>query len=104
MNNPTPSMSSLPSVAASGSSAGGVPLYTPPQTPGYSYHVSNGSTGSATGVAVGGSLVAGVKRESVVSEMEAEEDGGNGREKRRRIAPTLVSDGRDGPGASGEGG
>ncbi|KAK4889472.1 Chromatin assembly factor 1 subunit [Elasticomyces elasticus] len=73
MNNPTPSMTSLPSVAAAGSAAG-LPLFTPPQTPGVTIN------GSASNV------VAGVKRPSDASEAAVEE----GREKKRRIAPTLV--------------
>lgn len=78
MNNPTPSMSSVPLNVAAGS---GVPLFTPPQTPGH--HV-NGSVGSASGM-----VVAGVKRTSDASEAAVEE----GREKKRRIAPTLVTEG-----------
>lgn len=86
MNNPTPSMSSVPSIAAGGSNPapGGVPLFTPPQTPGV--HVSgpagvNGTNGQTA------PAVAGVKRDSA---SDAEE-GGMGKEKKRRIAPTLVS-------------
>ena len=80
MNNPTPSMSSMPSMTAAGSNvSSSLPLFTPPQTPGgpgaYNGAISNTS-----------SVVAGVKRESVAS--DASEDGT--KEKRRRIAPTLV--------------
>ncbi|KAK3719440.1 Chromatin assembly factor 1 subunit [Vermiconidia calcicola] len=112
MNNPTPQMSSLPSVAAAGS--GGVPLFTPPQTPS---HHANGSVNSVPG------MVAGVKRESnasvdAVSEADAQTAGGLKRvsnasesteagdaraEKRRRIAPTLVSESEASP-ASRHGG
>ncbi|KAK0346494.1 Chromatin assembly factor 1 subunit [Friedmanniomyces endolithicus] len=93
MNNPTPSMTSLPSVAAAGSN---LPLFTPPQTPGH--HV-NGSASSVPGVVVG------VKRPSDASEAASEE----GRERKRRIAPTLVEGqarGEQGPenGTSGNGG
>jgi chromatin assembly factor 1 subunit B len=56
-----------------------LPLFTPPQTPGGS-NVYTGPMGNTS------SVVAGVKRESVAS--DASEDGT--REKRRRIAPTLV--------------
>ena len=61
---------------------------SPPQTPGASTVAHNGSVSSASGVA------AGVKRESIAS--ETSEDGN--REKRRRIAPTLVS--KDGESAA----
>ena len=74
MNNPTPSMSSIPSLAAAGSN---LPLFTPPQTPG---HYANGAVPS---------VVAGIKRPSDASEAAAEE----GRERKRRIAPTLVNEG-----------
>jgi chromatin assembly factor 1 subunit B len=78
MNNPTPSMSSVPSMTAAGSGASGpLPLYTPPQTPG---GPSNNNSSTL-------SVVAGVKRESIAS--ESSEDNSN-RDKRRRIAPTLV--------------
>jgi chromatin assembly factor 1 subunit B len=80
MNNPTPSMSSMPSMTAAGSNVqSSLPLFTPPQTPGGS-NVYTGSMGN------GSSVVAGVKRESVAS--DTSEDGT--KEKRRRIAPTLV--------------
>ncbi|KAK6430912.1 Chromatin assembly factor 1 subunit [Oleoguttula sp. CCFEE 5521] len=85
MNNPTPSMSSVPSMTAAGSTIGGVPLYTPPQTPGSGY----------SGV-TSGNVVAGVKRGSVTSEVSEEE--GSSKEKRRRIAPTLVGE----PGEEGK--
>ena len=73
-------MGSLPSVAAAGSS--GLPLFTPPQTPGH--HV-NGSMVSTSGL-----VAAGVKRMSDASEAAVEEGRG---EKKRRVAPTLVPDG-----------
>ena len=89
----------MPSVAAG---AGGVPLFTPPQTPGH--HV-NGSTNSVPGMvpavvkresnasadSAGANVAAGVKRESNAS--ESLENGEGRAEKRRRIAPTLISDG-----------
>jgi chromatin assembly factor 1 subunit B len=65
--------------AAGSNVSSSLPLFTPPQTPGgpgaYNGPVSNAS-----------SVVAGVKRESVAS--DASEDGT--KDKRRRIAPTLV--------------
>jgi hypothetical protein len=61
--------------AGSGASAP-LPLFTPPQTPGGPSY-NNGSNLAA---------VAGVKRESIASESSEEPN----REKRRRIAPTLV--------------
>lgn len=64
---------------------------------------SNASETSSTGA----NVVAGVKRESNTKESTAVEESG-GREKRRRIAPTLVS-GADGsvppgPWSNGDGG
>lgn len=83
MNNPTPSLTSLPSLAAAGSSnpvTSSIPLFTPPQTPGQS---------QVGGPAIGAPpAVSGVKRESVASAVSESED--QGREKRRRVAPTLV--------------
>lgn len=81
MNNPTPSMSSVPSLAAAGSN---LPLFTPPQTPGQ--HVNGAVSAIPTGMTVG------VKRTSDASEAATEE----GRERKRRIAPTLVSEGDGG--------
>ncbi|QIW97815.1 hypothetical protein AMS68_003333 [Peltaster fructicola] len=78
MNNPTPQVSSLPSIAAAGSNPPNVPLFTPPQTPGI--HTS------VPGVVP--QQIAGVKRLSNASEVS--EDGN--KEKRRRIAPTLMSE------------
>jgi chromatin assembly factor 1 subunit B len=59
---------------------GGVPMYTPPQTPGYvsATPVMHASTTVGAGATV-------VKREN-----EGGEDGS--RDKRRRIAPTLISE------------
>jgi chromatin assembly factor 1 subunit B len=77
MNNPTPVMSSVPSTTAAGSGpSGSLPLFTPPQTPGGPSNNNGQSLGA----------VAGVKRESVASETPEEPN----RDKRRRIAPTLV--------------
>lgn len=55
--------------------AGGLPLFTPPQTPGPSAASSHNGNG----------FVAGVKREADPVE-------GSAKDKRRRIQPTLVSD------------
>ncbi|WPG97913.1 WD40 repeat-like protein [Acrodontium crateriforme] len=95
MNNPTPTMSSMPSVAAAGS---GLPLFTPPQTPGAG-HVHSGSISSVTSNVPSAALsqtpadsaaVAGAKRANEGVQSGAT-DAEQGREKRRRIAPTLVS-------------
>ncbi|KAF4552993.1 WD domain-containing protein 23 [Elsinoe fawcettii] len=73
----TPQISSMPStVAASGASAGGLPMFTPPQTPG-------SSMVTATSVPSSMFATAGIKREGEVA--------ASGQEKRRRIAPTLIS-------------
>ena len=89
MNNPTPSMSSMPSLAAAGSSnpGTGLPLFTPPQTPAHGHTGGTGSQGSIGGAST---FVAGVKRESNTSNTSESED--QGREKRRRIAPTPVTE------------
>lgn len=102
MNNPTPSMSALPSVAAAGSlpaNAGGIPLFTPPQTPAYqangsatnSSHVGGAGIKRSSNASESGaeSAAAGAKREVDTSDTTFEE---TGREKRRRIAPTLVAE------------
>lgn len=83
MNNPTPSMSSVPSIAAANSGTGmmgGMPLFTPPQTPGHNGH--SYGTPSVVGVPT---VPVGTKREA--------EPGEEVKDKRRRIAPTLVSEG-----------
>lgn len=108
-------MTAIPPVAA-----GGVPLFTPPQTPGH--HV-NGSTSSVPGMVAAGvkresnasnastessaqaaaNVAAGVKRGSTASEVGENGEGATG--KKRRIAPTLVSGGGGGQNPSGtEGG
>ena len=85
--------------------AGGMPLYTPPQTPG---HYASGSTGSGVGLSAtstgmkressvsdansaGGNIAAGVKRESETADVGSAEESG-AKDKRRRIAPTLISE------------
>jgi chromatin assembly factor 1 subunit B len=98
MNNPTPSMSSVPSLAAAGSSNPGaaVPLFTPPQTPGQNQ--ANGSTSTNTSFAA-----AGTKREGTATNGTEQEE--QGREKRRRIAPTLINESSaPAPPAAGDGG
>ncbi|KAF2719379.1 WD40 repeat-like protein [Polychaeton citri CBS 116435] len=86
MNNPTPTLSSIPSVAAAGSNAGAVPLFTPPQTPGQQIATTAGGVGPGTTVG----SIAGIKRGSDAS---AASHGEDGREKRRRVAPTPVNEG-----------
>jgi chromatin assembly factor 1 subunit B len=78
----TPEMSSVPSLTAGSgvSMHGGVPMYTPPQTPGYV---------SATPV-MHASTTVGAGATAVKRENEGGEDGS--RDKRRRIAPTLISE------------
>lgn len=77
MNNPTPTLGSVPSVAATNPSFSGLPWTTPPQTP-MSGVVSRPSS-------VSGSVLG--KRDT--SESEREEVA---IPKKRRIAPTLVRD------------
>lgn len=119
MNYPTPSLSSVPSVAAAGSNMGGMPLFTPPQTPGHAANSAGGGTGapglnqsvvSGSGnVVIAGSVQGtgtGGKRDSEsIQERESAtsavggsgvEDGswnGEHKDKRRRIAPTPVNGG-----------
>ncbi|KAI1465541.1 WD40 repeat-like protein [Daldinia caldariorum] len=73
MNNPPLIGGSIPSIAATNSAkVTGVPIATPPETPGN-----------------GGNIAAGVKREA--SENEKDESSG-GQPKKRRIAPTPVTE------------
>ncbi|KAI0383462.1 WD40 repeat-like protein [Hypomontagnella monticulosa] len=74
MNNPPLIGGNLPSIAATNSGkVTGVPMTTPPETPGNSSNVA-----------------AGVKREA--SESEKDDAGATGQQKKRRIAPTPVND------------
>jgi len=80
----TPQVSAMPGLTATNSgppTVGGVPLYTPPQTPGYIAAVPAISLSNT----IPTSAVASEKREGDPAEER-------GRDKRRRIAPTLVSD------------
>ncbi len=104
MTNATPLMSSVPSVAAAPhGSVGGMPLWTPPQTP-----MGSGAVGGSHSAASSVSGVVGfgtkkdsdAKRESESERDEprdrrkrdAESEGQEHGQKRRRIAPTPVSD------------
>lgn len=81
----TPEMSSVPSLTAASSGTpmvGGMPMYTPPQTPGYTAATPAVPPASA-GAPVAASLPA--KRGN-----EGGED--STREKKRRIAPTLLTE------------
>lgn len=106
ISNPTPSVSNLPSVAASGSSA--LPSPTPPLTP---LHHSTGGSGSntasfASSVGGVGSIVP-AKREGEAhgqgGSQDSDQGDGESEPKRRRIAPTLVG-GQETKGQLGEGG
>ncbi|KAL1304086.1 hypothetical protein AAFC00_000521 [Neodothiora populina] len=84
--NDTPHMSAMPGLTATNSgtpTVGGVPLYTPPQTPGYT---------AAIPVATNTQTVLPPPVSSTIEKREGDAAESNGREKRRRIAPTLVSD------------
>ncbi|KAI5272939.1 WD40 repeat-like protein [Aureobasidium subglaciale] len=80
----TPEMSSVPSLTAASSGTnmiGGMPMYTPPQTPGYV---------AATPVMP---ITAPVSSTAITSNKRDNEGGEEAsRDKRRRIAPTLISD------------
>lgn len=86
----TPEMSSVPSLTAASSGTnmhGGMPMYTPPQTPGYvsATPVIPPGAPAVTSAAATSTASASIKREN-----EGGED--SSRDKRRRIAPTLISD------------
>ena len=87
-NNPTPTLGHVPLVTATNSAPPvGLPLTTPPQTP-MSMTGGHSATSSISGSVLG-------KRDaSAASESEKED----GKSKKRRIAPTLVSG--NGPGAT----
>ncbi|KAH0537923.1 hypothetical protein FGG08_005405 [Glutinoglossum americanum] len=83
-SNPTPTLGSVPSVAATNSGAViGIPMTTPPQTPlsGNSFSAAS----SVSGVSVLG------KRDTTASESEKEDKLEQAPVKKRRVAPTLVS-------------
>ena len=78
ISNPTPTVGNVPSVAAPGTSFGGLPWTTPPQTP------MAGLT--STSSSVGGVILG--KRDT----SESEKEDSSQQIKKRRIAPTLVSE------------
>ncbi|KAK2742525.1 hypothetical protein FQN55_007811 [Onygenales sp. PD_40] len=96
INNPTPTLGSVPSVTATNSApAPGLPLSTPPQTP--MSGISHSATSSVSGSVLG-------KRDlGAVSESERDESKGKNEDKpqeaetappvvkKRRVAPTLIS-------------
>lgn len=89
-NSQTPQISSVPSITAAsplGPSAGGLPMFTPPQTPGNSMV---GAIGPPTGLpaSVAAATSAPQKREADASSVTAQPQ-----EKKRRIQPTLISGG-----------
>jgi chromatin assembly factor 1 subunit B len=94
----TPEMSSVPSLMATSfgtNNVGGMPIYTPPQTPGYvaatpavvsaSVTSTTTSTTITTNAAASAGAGTSVKRENDGPAEEANKT------KRRRIAPTLIS-------------
>ncbi|MCJ1336970.1 hypothetical protein MMC09_002248 [Bachmanniomyces sp. S44760] len=76
--NPTPTLGNVPSVAATNSAPTGLPMTTPPMTP-----MPASAAGSANGSILGKRDVSGTS--------ESETDDRPNGEKRRRLAPTLVS-------------
>lgn len=91
-NDLAPSMGSVGSLTAGTPTAGGVPMYTPPQTPSYT-------------AAVAATPIPNLPTSSVAHKRETdavEEERGRP-EKRRRIAPTLVSGDSSSQNASKEG-
>ncbi|KAI9690493.1 MAG: hypothetical protein M1822_009456 [Bathelium mastoideum] len=93
----TPSMGKVPGVAVPGS---GLPLVTPPQTPGQQAGLGLGSQGSITGtVSVPAPAPVVGKRES---EQESENDMGARETKRRRVAPTPVGEAAGERGTGGQ--
>jgi len=80
-------MGSVGSLTAGTPTAGGIPMYTPPQTPGYTAGVANTPVPNHSTASVV------PKRDPEIMEEE------RGRpEKRRRIAPTLVGGDSEAPG------
>ena len=79
INNPTPIMGTVPSVAATNPSFNGLPWSTPPETP-MSGIISRPSS-------VAGSVLG--KRDTSESERE---ESSHGPKKQRRVAPTLVKE------------
>lgn len=95
----TPEMSSVPSLTAASSGItmhGGMPMYTPPQTPGYVSATPGVPPAGppATSAGVTSSTSASMKRENESTSIKRENEGGedSSRDKRRRIAPTLISE------------
>ncbi|ORY19756.1 WD40-repeat-containing domain protein [Clohesyomyces aquaticus] len=107
MNAPTPTMSSVPGLAATNSGpVGQMPMWTPPLTPAHGHTGTHSASSSVSGVpGVGfvarreseseredGASVSGIRKRDLQAVPEVEE----GREgKRRRIAPTPVGNGAD---------
>ena len=93
-NNPTPTMGHVPGLTAGSfaQSSGSIPLNTPPQTP-MSTSGGGGGTHSATN-SVSGSVL-GKRDTGMTSESEKEDSAPKDGtvQKKRRIAPTLVSGG-----------
>ena len=79
--NPTPTLGTVPSVAAANPSTGGLPLSTPPMTPMATISTASSVNGSSLGKRDTGGL----------SESDLEEN--QNPAKKRRIAPTPVSKG-----------
>ncbi|KAF2088803.1 WD40 repeat-like protein [Saccharata proteae CBS 121410] len=106
MNNATPSLSAVPGVAAAQSApvTGPMPMWTPPQTPMPMAGGSGGGGGHSAASSVSG--IGGAKRDGE-SEGEAVGEGEERGAKRRRIQPTLVSQGgfveEEGKGGGGGG-
>ena len=106
INNPTPTLGSVPLVTATNSAQPpALPLTTPPQTPlsavphSASASTSASGNGSGTGTGTGTGTVLG-KREDHPRESSSAQTGAGSTEqpvKKRRVAPTLVSS------ASGDG-
>ncbi|KAJ4286692.1 Chromatin assembly factor 1 subunit [Kalmusia sp. IMI 367209] len=100
MNAPTPSMSSVPGLAAANSGpVGGVPMFTPPLTPAHG-HGTHSASSSVSGIpGVSGSLRRGSESEredgpspAKKRDLQAVPEVEEGREtKKRRIAPTPVT-------------
>jgi chromatin assembly factor 1 subunit B len=87
VNNPTPTLGTVPSVTAAHSAQPPtlpLPLTTPPQTPVSSAPQSNPASGSVLG-----------KRSELDNQESKELDQAAQQPKKRRIAPTLISTGND---------
>lgn len=105
VNNPTPSLGTLPSIAAAHSGpVGGMPLWTPPQTP-----MPGGASSHSATSSISGPAGTGLSRPADSEELKRRERGSDAgvedehQPKKRRIAPTLMTEGEESASTSAPG-